>query len=208
MKYKEGDGERFRLHAETTDKILVFATDGRFYTIGGDKLPSGRGHGEPLRLMIDLANDEDVVAIRPYRTGDRLLVASSEGRGFVVPVDDVVAQTRAGKQVLVVDSGARANICVTVAGDTVAVVGTNRKLLVFDAADIPEMVRGKGVILQKYKPGCHLADAVVFKAEDGLSWVLQGGRRRTEPDLGVWRGKRAGAGKNPPTGFPRPPRFT
>ncbi|EDP66203.1 Type IIA topoisomerase, A subunit [alpha proteobacterium BAL199] len=208
VKYKEGDGERFRLHAETTDKILVFATDGRFYTIGGDKLPSGRGHGEPLRLMIDLANDEDVVAIRPYRTGDRLLVASSEGRGFVVPVDDVVAQTRAGKQVLVVDSGARANICVTVAGDTVAVVGTNRKLLVFDAADIPEMVRGKGVILQKYKPGGHLADAVVFKAEDGLSWVLQGGRRRTEPDLGVWRGKRAGAGKNPPTGFPRPPRFT
>ncbi|MEQ8397044.1 DNA topoisomerase IV subunit A [Thalassobaculum sp.] len=208
VKYKEGDGERFRLHAETTDKILVFATDGRFYTIGGDKLPSGRGHGEPLRLMIDLANDEDVVAIRPYRTGDRLLVASSEGRGFVVPVDDVVAQTRAGKQVLVVDSGARANICVTVAGDTVAVVGTNRKLLVFDAADIPEMVRGKGVILQKYKPGGHLADAVVFNAADGLSWVLQGGRRRTESDLGIWRGKRAGAGKNPPTGFPRPPRFT
>ncbi|MEQ8818118.1 MAG: DNA topoisomerase IV subunit A [Thalassobaculum sp.] len=208
VKYKEGDGERFRLHAETTDRILVFATDGRFYTIGGDKLPSGRGHGEPIRLMIDLANEEDLVAIRPHRAGERLLVASTEGRGFVVPADDVVAQTRTGKQVLVLDAGAKAQVCVPATGDAIAVVGTNRNLLVFDLADLPEMSRGKGVILQKYKSGGRLADAVVFKAEEGLSWTLQGGRRRTETELEPWRGKRAGAGRNPPNGFPRPPRFT
>lgn len=209
IKYKEGDGERFRVHAETTDKVLVFATDGRVYTITGDKLPSGRGHGEPLRLMIDLANDEDVVAVRVHRPGEKLLVASSEGRGFVVPSDDVLAQTRAGKQVLVLDGGARAMVCVpTGKGDTVAVVGSNRKLLLFDLSDLPEMNRGKGVILQKYKSGGKMADAVVFKAEEGLTWTLQGGRRRVETDLQPWRGKRAGAGKNPPNGFPRPPKFT
>ncbi len=208
VKYKEGDGERFRVHAETTDRILVFATDGRFYTIGGDKLPSGRGHGEPIRLMIDLANDEDIVAIRPLRQGEKLLVASSEGRGFVVPSDEVAAQTRAGKQVLVLNAGVRASCCVPATGDTVAVVGSNRKLLLFDLADLPEMSRGKGVILQKYKAGGQLADVAVFRAEEGLSWVLQGGRRRTETDPTPWRAKRAGAGKAPPTGFPRPPRFT
>ena len=186
----------------------MFATDGRFYTIGGDKLPSGRGHGEPIRLMIDLANEEDLVAIRPHRAGERLLVASTEGRGFVVPADDVVAQTRTGKQVLVLDAGAKAQVCVPAIGDAIAVVGSNRNLLVFDLADLPEMSRGKGVILQKYKSGGRLADAVVFKADEGLSWTLQGGRRRTETELEPWRGKRAGAGRNPPNGFPRPPRFT
>jgi topoisomerase-4 subunit A len=127
----------------------------------------------------------------------------------VVPADDVVAQTRAGKQILVLDGGAKAKVCVPAAGDTVAVVGSNRNLLIFDLADLPEMSRGKGVILQKYKSGGRLADALVFRAEEGLSWVREAdGRRRTETELGPWRGKRAGAGRNPPNGFPRPPRFT
>ena len=208
VKYKEGDGERFRVHAETTDKILLFASNGRFYTIGGDKLPSGRGHGEPVRLMIDLDNEQEIVTLRPHRPGEKLLVASSEGRGFIVPSDDVVAQTRSGKQVLAVDEKAKAVVCTPAIGDTVAVVGSNRKLLVFELADLPEMGRGKGVILQRFKTGGTLADATVFKAEEGLSWTLQGGRRRTETDLEIWRGKRAGAGKNPPNGFPRPPKFT
>ena len=208
VKYKEGDSERFRLHAETTDKILVFATDGRVYTIGGDKLPSGRGHGEPIRLMIDLANDEDIVGILVHQSGQKLLVASTEGRGFVVPSDDVVAQTKAGKQVLVLDGKSKARVCTPVRGDTVATVGSNRNLLIFDLADLPEMGRGKGVILQRFKSGGSLADATVFRAEDGLSWQMGGGKTRTEREIDRWRGKRAGAGKQPPTGFPRPPRFT
>lgn len=167
-----------------------------------------RGHGRPIRLMIDLANDEDIVTIFPHRAGEKLLVASTEGRGFIVPADDVLAQTRSGKQVLGTDAQSKARVCIPITGDTVAVVGTNRKLLVFDVADLPEMGRGKGVILQKYKSGGTLADVTVFKAEEGLSWSLQGGRRRTETDLTAWRGKRAGSGKMPPTGFPRPPRFT
>src|SRR3546814_587469 len=207
-KDKEGDAERFRLHAETTDRILVSAPDGRFYTSGGDKLPPGRGHGDPIRLMIDLANDEDLVTIRPHRSGERLLVASTEGRGFVVPSDDVLAQTRAGKQVLVLDGSAKARVCVPVAGDTVAVVGTNRQLLVFELTEIPEMTRGQGVNLQRYKSGGQRAHVAGLTAEKGRSGTLTGGRRRSEPALDIWRAKRAGAGKNPPNGFPRPPRFT
>ncbi|MBT5267125.1 MAG: DNA topoisomerase IV subunit A [Rhodospirillaceae bacterium] len=209
IKYKEGDGEKFVLHAETTDKLLAFATDGRVYTIGADKLPGGRGHGEPLRLMIDLANGDDVITLLRYRQGDRLLVASTEGRGFVVKAEDVIAQTKNGKQILNVTGKARAAICAVVADDddTVAIVGSNRKLLVFALDEMPEMTRGKGVILQRYKDGA-MADVKVFRLEDGLSWQLQGGRTRTETDLMAWRGKRASAGRLPPTGFPRPPRFT
>lgn len=209
VKYKEGDAERFRLHGETTDKILVFATDGRFYTIGADKLPSGRGHGEPIRLMIDLANDEDIVCILTHKPGEKLLVASSEGRGFVVPSDDVLAQTRSGKQVLVLDGKAKARVCTPARGDTVAVVGSNRQLLIFDLVDLPEMGRGKGVILQRYKSGGTMADAIVFVLEEGLSWQMGGGKTRTEREnIDRWRGKRAAAGKAPPNGFPRPPKFT
>ncbi|MBO6559257.1 MAG: DNA topoisomerase IV subunit A, partial [Nisaea sp.] len=207
LKFKEGDEGKFLVRAETTDKILIFASDGRFFTIAADKLPKGRGHGEPLRLMIDLGNEEDIVAILPHRQGQRLLLASTDGRGFIVNSDDVIAQKKAGKQVLNPGSGAKAQVCLPVEGELIAVVGTNRKLLVFETSEVPEMARGKGVILQRYRDG-KLGDITFLKAEEGLSWSLQGGRTRTETDLTTWRGKRAGAGKMPPTGFPRPARFT
>ena len=206
LKFKDGDGPRFLLRAETTDRILIFATDGRFYTLQADKLPRGRGHGEPLRLMIDLANDQDLVTLEIHRQDRRFLVASDDGRGFVVHSNDVVAQTRSGRQVMNPSRGAKATICVPAEGDMVAVVGANRRLLIFKLEEIPELARGKGVILQRYKDG-KLADIKVFKAEDGISWHMNGGRQRTETDLSTWLGKRAAAGKLPPTGFPRPPRF-
>ena len=207
LKFKDGDGPRFLLRAETTDRILVFATDGRFYTLQADKLPRGRGHGEPLRLMIDLANDQDLVTLEIHRPDRRFLVASDDGRGFVVNATDVVAQTRSGRQVMNPARGALATICIPADGDMVVVVGSNRKMLIFKLEEIPELARGKGVILQRYKDG-KLAAVKVFNAEDGISWHMNGGRQRTETDLSTWIGKRASAGKAPPTGFPRPPRFT
>jgi topoisomerase IV subunit A len=207
LKFKDGDGPRFLLRAETTDRILIFATDGRFYTLQADKIPRGRGHGEPLRLMIDLANDQDLVTLEIHRPDRRFLVASDDGRGFVVNATDVVAQTRSGRQVMSPARGAKATICVPTEGDMVAVVGTNRKMLVFKLEEIPELARGKGVILQRYKDG-KLAAVKVFNVQDGISWHMNGGRQRTETDLSEWTGKRASAGKSPPTGFPRPPRFT
>jgi len=207
LKFKDGDGPRFLLRAETTDRILIFATDGRFYTLQADKLPRGRGHGEPLRLMVDLANDQDLVTLEIHRPDRRFLVASDDGRGFVVNSSDVVAQTRSGRQVMNPARGAKATVCIPAEGDMVAVVGMNRKLLVFKLDEVPELARGKGVILQRYKDG-KLAAVKVFKAEDGISWHMNGGRQRTETDLSTWIGKRASAGKLPPTGFPRPPRFT
>lgn len=207
LKFKEGDEGKFLIRAETTDRILIFASDGRFFTIMADKLPRGRGHGEPLRLMIDLDNDEEIVDILPHRKGQRLLLASNDGRGFIVNSDDLLAQKKAGKQVLNLGTGAKAQICLPVGGELIAIVGTNRKLLVFEASEVPEMARGKGVILQRYKDG-KLGDVTFLKAEEGLSWEQGGGRTRTETDLTTWRGKRAGAGKMPPNGFPRPARFT
>lgn len=207
LRFKDGDGPRFLLRAETTDRILVFATDGRFYTLQADKLPRGRGHGEPLRLMIDLANDQDLVTLEIHRPDKRFLVASDDGRGFMANSTDVVAQTRSGRQVMNLTRGAIATICIAAQGDMVAVVGTNRKLLIFKLEEIPELARGKGVILQRYKDG-KLAALKVFNAEAGISWHMNGGRKRTETDLATWVGKRASAGKQPPTGFPRPPRFT
>jgi topoisomerase-4 subunit A len=207
LKFKDGDGPRFLLRAETTDRILIFATDGRFYTLQADKLPRGRGHGEPLRLMVDLANDQDLVTLEIHRPDRRFLVASDDGRGFVVNSSDVVAQTRSGRQVMNPARGAKATVCIPAEGDMVAVVGMNRKLLVFKLDEVPELARGKGMILQRYKDG-KLAAVKVFKAEDGISWHMNGGRQRTETDLSTWIGKRASAGKLPPTGFPRPPRFT
>ena len=205
-KFKEGDGPAFILHAETTDKILLFAENGRFYTLSGDKLPRGRGFGEPVSLMVDLPADVDIVRLLKAE-GKRMLVAASTGHGLLVPTEAALAQTRSGKQVLNISGSARAVACCIAEGDMVASVGMNRKLLVFPIDEVPEMTRGKGVILQRFKDG-GLADVTVYSAETGLSWKAGGGRTRTEADMSEWLGKRAGAGKMPPTGFPRPARFT
>ena len=206
LKFKEGDRSRFMLHAETTDKLLLLGTNGRFYTLGCDKLPGGRGHGEPVRLLTGLGNDHDVVSVLIHAPGRRLLVASSDGRGFVVPEDEVVAQTRTGRQVLNVSGDSEARVCAVVEGDSVAVVGDNHKLIVFPLDEISEMTRGRGMILQRYKDG-GLADVKVFTLADGLSWQ-SGGRTRTETDLRLYLGKRAQAGRLAPRGFPRSNRFT
>ncbi|HXP32147.1 MAG TPA: DNA topoisomerase IV subunit A [Stellaceae bacterium] len=206
IKYKEGDGPRFAVPATTTDKLLVFASNGRFYTLSIDKLPGGRGHGEPLRLMIELDNEHEVVAILPYRPGAKLLLAASDGRGFIVPADEVLGQTRAGKQVMKPGAGAQARVCVPAEGDSVAIVGKNRKLLIFPLGQVPEMTGGRGVILQRYHQG-GLADAKVFALGDGLAWRQGESRTRTEMDLAPWQGERATSGRAAPRGFPANNRF-
>ena len=203
QRYKEGDGPRFSIEAQTTDRILVFASTGRFYTLGADKLPGGRGMGEPLRLMIDLPNDADVVTLLPYREAQKLMLISSDGRGFLVAQDEAAAQTRAGKQVMTPSDGAVARWCLPLSGDAVGLLGENRKLLVLPLAEIPDMARGRGVILQKYRDG-GLADVRMLTLTEGLSWQ-SGSRTRTEPDLGAWRTGRGSSGRMAPTGFPQKP---
>ena len=205
LKFKDGDRGRLVLRAQTTDRLIAFGTNGRFYTLACGKLPGGRGHGEPIRLMIDLGNDQDIVDLLVHQPGRKLLVAASDGRGFVVPENEVLAQTKAGKQVLNVSAGAEAQACVPAIGDAVAVVGTNRKMIVFPVSELPEMTRGRGVILQRYKDG-GLSDVAVFAMGEGLSWRA-GERTRTETALDDWVGKRAGAGRAAPRGFPRSNRF-
>ncbi|MGI1664046.1 DNA topoisomerase IV subunit A [Palleronia sp. KMU-117] len=207
LKFKDGDGPRFAFHGETTDKLVLFGTNGRFYTLAAANLPGGRGMGEPVRLMIDLPNEAEIVAFFIHRPGRKLLVASTAGDGFLVAEDEVIAQTRAGKQVLNVKDPARAAVCRPVSGDHVAVVGDNRKVVVFPIDELPEMTRGKGVRLQKYKDG-GLSDATTFTLAEGLSWLDPAGRTRTETDLANWIGKRAGSGRMAPRGFPRDNRFT
>ncbi|MBY6050099.1 DNA topoisomerase IV subunit A [Vannielia litorea] len=207
LKFKDGDGPRFAFHAETTDKLLLLGANGRFYTLPGSQLPGGRGMGEPVRLMVDLPNDAEILALFSHVPGQKLLLASSAGDGFVVNSDEVVAQTRAGKQSLNVKDGVTAAVCRPVKGDHVAAVGDNRKVLVFALEELPEMARGKGVRLQKYKDG-GLSDAVTFALEEGLSWKDPAGRTRTETDLAEWIGKRASAGRMAPRGFPRDNKFT
>ena len=205
LKFKDGDRSRFVIHAETIDKLIVFCTNGRFYTIGCDKLPSGRGHGEPIRLMIDLPNDHDIVQVLVHKSDRKLVVAASDGRGFVVSENEVLAQTRAGKQVLNVSGETEARACSVVEGDTLAVVGENHKIILFPLSDLPEMVRGRGVKLQSYKDG-GLSDIKAFALADGLSWK-SGERTRTEKALDLYKGKRAQAGRLAPRGFPRSNRF-
>jgi topoisomerase-4 subunit A len=205
IKYKEGDSARWVFHAETTDRIVLFATNGRFYTLPADKLPGGRGHGEPVRLMIELGNDHELVSVFAHKPGGKLLVAAEDGRGFVVKEEEVLASTRAGKQVLNVGEGVEAKVCVPAEGDTVAVVGTNHKLLLFPVDEVPEMARGRGVTLQKYKDG-GLSDAKVFTRAEGLTWPW-GDRTRTETQLNDWLGARAQTGRLAPKGFPKSNRF-
>ena len=206
QKYKEGDGPRFAITAETTDRLVIFGSNGRFYTLPVDRLPGGRGQGEPLRLMIDLPNEHDVVALFTHRPGLRLLLASDDARGFLVDGEEALAQTRAGKQVLVTAAGAKAMLCLPVEGDLIAFVGENRRMLIVDVSDMPEMTRGRGVILQRYRSG-GLADARIFRSTEGLSWRQGETRTRTEFDLAPWRGARGGAGHSVPQGFPRSGKF-
>ncbi|MBN9669809.1 DNA topoisomerase IV subunit A [Roseibium aggregatum] len=208
LSFKQGDKLKLSFHAETTDKILIFSTGGKFFTLGADRLPGGRGHGEPIRLIVEMDEAQDVVNAFVYKPGRMLLVASNEARGFVVGEDDVIANTRKGKQVLNLTTPCEATLCVEATGDQVAVIGENRKLLVFPLAQIPQMGRGRGVRLQRYRDG-NLSDIRVFKGEDGLTWTDSSGRSftRSMEELADWRGERGQAGRLPPTGFPRSNKF-
>jgi topoisomerase-4 subunit A len=206
LSFKTGDNLKTAFFAETTSKILVVASNGRVFTLEASKLPSGRGQGEPIRLAIDLEESADIVAIVTYRSGAKRLIAGSDGRGFIVPEDEVVASTRKGRQVLNVDGDVVTKLFVPVEGDTVAIVGENRKLLLFPLAQVAEMGRGKGVRLQRYKDG-GVADIKVFTMAEGLTWTDSSGRTWTVTDLLEWLGNRADAGRLPPKGFPRTNRF-
>ena len=184
----------------------MFTSDGRFYTLACDRLPRGRGYGEPLRLTIDLSNDAELIDLFVFDAEKRLLVASTEGQGFLVKQADVEAQTRSGRQVLNLAGGAKAAVCTPADGDTVAVIGTHRKLLCFPLDEVPEMMRGRGVRLQRYRDAA-LSDVTVFSLEEGLRWRM-GDRQRVERDLAPWLGRRGGAGRLPPRGFPRDNRFS
>ncbi len=205
LTFKEGDKLAFLVPAETTDKLLIFASDGRFFTLAGDKLPSARGHGEPLRLMVDLEDRVGIVAVFPHKPGGRRLLASKAGYGFIMPEEEAVAFRKAGKQVLNVD-GREAAVCLPAEGDHLAVVGDNGKILIFASSELPEMARGKGVKLQNYREG-GLRDATMFSGEEGLSWTDTAGRVRVWPEWRDWLGRRAGAGRMAPRGFPASKRF-
>ncbi|MEO1720804.1 MAG: DNA topoisomerase IV subunit A [Pseudomonadota bacterium] len=208
FKFKDGDGPRFAFHAQSIDRLLAFASDGRVFTLGVDRLPGGRGMGEPLRLMVDLAQDAEIVDLFAHVAEARYLIASTAGDGFVLAADDALAQTRAGRVVLNVKAPARLAAVAPVQGDHVAVVGQNRKLVVFPLDEVPQMGRGKGVRLQKYKDG-GLSDVRIFALAQGLSWPM-GERTRTvtEADLADYIAKRATAGRMAPRGFPKNHRFS
>ncbi len=205
LRFKEGDRLKLLLPCQTTDRLCLFATNGRAYTLRASELPRGRGDGQPLRLLVELGNEDDAVALFVPVDGGKYLVASAGGRGFVVAGEGLLAEKRTGRQVLNLRSGEEAAVCVPAEGDLVAVVGTSRRLLVFPLEQVPEMARGAGVILHRYKDG-GLADAKVFRREDGLSWRL-GDKTRTENDVRSWLGERGQAGKMPPNGFPKSGRF-
>jgi topoisomerase IV subunit A len=211
LKWREGDGPFSAFHAQTTDRLALFADNGRVYTLAGDKLPGGRGFGEPVRLQIDLEPEVEIINLLVVAPGMKLLVASSDGRGFIASGEATLAETRKGKQLVNLRPKARLVVVrpVPEGADAVAVVGENRKLLVFALADLPELARGQGVMLQRYRDG-GLSDAIAFSLSDGLSWSLAGdsGRTRTEGDIAPWRAARGAAGRMPPVGFPRTNRFS
>src|SRR5215211_3911579 len=210
LKFREGDALATIFHAQTTDRIALFAANGRVYTLGGDKLPGGRGFGEPVRLSIDLDAEVDIVELMVVRPETKLLIASSDGKGFLASGEATLAETRKGKQLVNLRVGAKVAVIRKVAedADAVAVVGENRKMLVFPIAELPGLARGQGVTLQRYRDG-GLSDAIAFRLAEGLSWMLGGesGRVRTETDLTPWRAARGAAGRMPPVGFPRSNRF-
>ncbi len=206
VKYKEGDSQAYLLACQTTDKLLAVAADGRVYTLSADKLPGGRGFGEPLSLTLDMASKAAIIALMVVEEGKQLLLASDDGRGFIAPQSDLVAGTRGGKQVMNPSAPAKLSVCRTVAGDHVAVVGQNRKLLIFQTSELPVMARGKGVMLQKYKDG-GMTDAKTFHLEEGLTWPWGTDKTRTEKDLMAWIGRRGAAGRMAPNGFPKSGKF-
>ncbi|MDD3799982.1 MAG: DNA gyrase subunit A, partial [Novosphingobium sp.] len=210
FKFKEGDGPAFALHAQTTDKLLIACDNGRFYTLGCDKLPSARGFGEPIRTMIDIDAEAQIVDVLVYRAKGQVLLASSAGKGFAAEMDELLAETRKGRQVVNVKAGVKLAVVREIAPehDHVAVVGDNRKLVIFALEELPLLARGQGVTLQRYRDG-GLADATTLKLEDGLSWAMGGetGRTRTEKDVMLWKVARGAAGRLPPTGFPRDNKF-
>ena len=210
LKWREGDGPFIHFHAQTTDKLALFASNGRVYTLAGDKLPSARGFGEPVRLFIDLEAEVEIVQLLIAAPDKKLLVASSDGRGFVTSGDATLAETRKGKQLVNLRPGSTLAVVrpIPESADAVAVIGENRKMVVFPLSELPELARGQGVMLQRYRDG-GLSDAVAFRSDEGLSWALGGesGRVRTESDLSAWRAARGAAGRMPPMGFPRSNRF-
>jgi topoisomerase-4 subunit A len=218
FKFKEGDGPAFAFHAQTTDKILIATANGRFYTLGADKLPGARGFGEPVSTMIDIEAGNDIVAVFPAVADGRMLLAATTGKGFIARISDVIAETRKGRGVVTLKPGTRLKVVRLAPPETadeaalrdqyVAVVGDNRKLVVFPMTEIPEMSKGQGVTLQRYKDG-GLADAMCFRMSEGLSWAMGGdsGRMRTENDMSLWRVARGAAGRLPPQGFPRNNQF-
>lgn len=207
VKYKDGDGERFRLPCQTTDRILLFTASGRVHTLTADKLPGGRGQGEPLRLLVGLAAEDTPVAMLVAGKDMQLILASNDGRGFRIDAEACIAQTKNGRQVMNPGKGASLSHVVPVAGDHVAVIGDNRRLLIFPLDQLAEMSRGRGVMLQRYKDAS-LSDITTIVLEDGLVWQANGGKTRRETDLATWIGNRAGAGRQPPHGFPRDNTFS
>lgn len=210
FKYKEGDGPAYALHAQTTDKLLIALDNGRFYTLGCDKLPGARGFGEPVRNMLDFGNDAQIAGVVVHRPKGQLLLAAANGKGFAAETDELLAETRKGRQVVNLKGENRLTVVSEIAAehDHIAVVGDNRKLVIFSLEELPILGRGQGVTLQRYRDG-GMSDAITFTLEEGLSWAMGGdsGRTRTEKDVWQWKVARGAAGRMPPQGFPRDNKF-